>query len=91
MVQTDFPQITFSLDSKVLRLHFQHLHLPLDLDFFHFILLVLLPQVIGLFPHVNLLHAGHRYVLISKVHSLLFLEMGLHLVFVHLILQSTEF
>lgn len=86
MVKTNFPQVTFGFNTKVLSLHFKHLHLPLNLNFLHLLFLVLLPQVIGLFAHVNLFHTGHCDVLIPKVHRLLLLKVSFHLVLAHLVL-----
>lgn len=90
MVKTHLPKVSLGLDTEVLGLHFKHVHLPLNLHFFHFLPLVLLPQNIGFFSHMDLLDAGHSHALIFEVEGLLFLYRRFQLVPVHFLLQSTE-
>ena len=67
VVKTDLPKVSLGLDTEVLGLHFERVHLPLDLDFFHFLPLVLLAQDIGFFSHMDLLDARHFHALIFEV------------------------
>ena len=90
VVKADLPKVSLGLDAEVLGLHFEHVHLPLNLDFFHFLPLVLLPQNIGFFSHMDLLDAGHCHALIFEVEGLLFLHRRFQLVPVHFFLQGTE-